>query len=152
MICEPTDYIFPMQADIYYPIVDQGAYGNVKKNWILDRTVACNFNVVGAAGQEEVKPNVNITQENILLGRTKSDIRISHLETQNSITNIVISNIRDKHSNVIYKETAGIRAGRPTIYEIASQEPIVGPFGNVEYYKVVIRRSENQAVDLWEFH
>ena len=148
MICEEPDFIFPMQADIYYPIVDQGAYGNVKKNWIFDRTVACNFNVVGAAGAEEIKPNVNITQENILLGRVKNDIRLSHLETQNSVPHIIVSNIRDKHSNVIYKETAGIRAGKPTIYEIASQEPIVGAFGDVEYYKVVIRRSENQAVDL----
>lgn len=149
MICEPTDYIFPMLADVYYPIVEQGAYGNVKKTWILDRSIACSFNVVGSAGAEEIKPNVNITQENVLLGRAKNDIRISDRETQNSVTNVIISNIRDKHSNVIYKETAGVRAGRPTIYEIASQEPIVGPFGNIEYYKLVIRRSENQAVDLW---
>jgi hypothetical protein len=27
--------------------------------------------------------------------------------------------------------------------------PVVGPFGTVEYYKVLVRRSENQAVDLW---
>jgi hypothetical protein len=148
MICEPTDYIFPMLADVYYPIVEQGAYGNVKKNWVLDRSIACNFNVVGTAGKEEIKPNVNITQDNVLLGRVKNDIRISHLDTENSITNVVISNIRDKHSNPIYKETSGARAGKSTIYEIASQEPIVGPFGNIEYYKIVIRRSENQAVDL----
>ena len=148
MICEPTDYIFPMLADVFYPIVEQGAYGNVKKDWILDRSVACSFSIVGAAGAEEVKPNINITQEKNLLGRVKNDIRISHLDTQNSITNIVISNIRDKHSNIIYKETSGVRAGKSTVYEIASQEPIVGPFGGIEYYKLVIRRSENQAVDL----
>lgn len=148
MICEPTDYIFPMLADVYYPIVEQGAYGNVKKNWILDRSIACNFSVVGRAGAEEIKPNVNITQENALLGRARNDIRISDRETQNSVTNVIITNIRDKHSNLIYKETSGVRAGKPTIYEIAAQEPIVGPFGNVEYYKLVIRRSENQAVDV----
>jgi hypothetical protein len=27
--------------------------------------------------------------------------------------------------------------------------PMVGPFGKVEYYKVILRRSENQATDLW---
>lgn len=148
MICETTDYIFPMLADIYYPTVEQGAYGNVKKNWMIDRTIACAFSVVGLAGKEEIKPNVNITQENILVGRTKNDLRISEREKANAITNIVISNIRDKHSNIVYKETSGPRAGKPTIYEIASQEPIVGPFGSVEYYKLVIRRSENQSVDL----
>lgn len=150
MICEQTDYMFPMQADVYYPLVEQGAYGNVKKNWVLDRTIACSFTVVGSAGKEEVQPNVNITQESLLVGRSKNDIRVSERDIDNSITNIVLSNIRDKHSNIIYKETAGIRAGRPTIYEIASQEPIVGPFGNIEYYKLVIRRSENQAADIWE--
>ena len=150
MICETTDYIFPMLADVYYPTVEQGAYGNVKKNWMIDRTIACAFFIVGLAGKEEIKPNVNIIQENLLVGRTKKDLRISEREKQNWLTNIVLSNIRDKHSNVIYKETSGIRSGKPTIYEIASQEPIVGAFGNVEYYKLVIRRSENQAVDLWE--
>jgi hypothetical protein len=45
-------------------------------------------------------------------------------------------------------ETSGPRDGKSTIYEIASSEAIVGPFGNVEYYKVVLRRSENQASDL----
>lgn len=148
MICEEPDFIFPMQADIYYPIVEQGTYGNVKKTWILDKTIACNFNIVGLAGREEVKPNVNITQENILLGRTKNDIRISDLDVSNAITNVIISNIRDKNERHIYVETSGARAGKSTIYEIASQDPIVGPFGDVEYFKLVIRRSENQAVDL----
>jgi len=148
MICEPTDYIYPLLADVYYPIVEQGAYGNVKKTWILDKTIACNFNIVGLAGREEVKPNVNITQENILLGRTKNDIRISDLDVPNAITNVIISNIRDKNERHIYMETAGARAGKSTIYEIASQDPIVGAFGDVEYYKLVIKRSENQAVDV----
>ena len=119
MQCEPTDFMYPMLADIYYPIVDQGAYGNVKKQWILDRSIACNFAPTGQAASEEVKPNVNITKENILLGRTKTDIRVSGANNRNSITNVVITN-----------------------------EAIVGPFGNIEYYKVVLRRSENQASDL----
>jgi hypothetical protein len=54
MICESTDFIFPMQADIFYPIVEQGAYGNVKKQWIQDRTIACNFNAAGSATKEDV--------------------------------------------------------------------------------------------------
>ena len=86
MQCEATDFTFPMLADIYYPIVDQGAYGNVKKQWILDRTIACNFAPTGQSASEDVKPNVNITKENILLGRTKTDIRVSESKNNNSIT------------------------------------------------------------------
>lgn len=143
-----TDFIFPLEADIFHPIVDQGAYGNVKKTWVLDRSVACNVSAAGTAGKEEVKPNVAITKDVMLVGRIKADVRISSRGEQNSITNVVISNIRDKNCNPIYIETSGIRAGKSTIFEIASQEPYVGPFGNVEYYNVVLRRSENQAVDL----
>jgi hypothetical protein len=148
MICEATDFMFPMQADIFYPIVEQGAYGNVKKTWIADRTVACNFSHAGSATKEEVTPNVNITQESLLIGRTKTDLRISSLDAQNSVTNVVISNIKDRNCNPVYVETSGPRVGKGTIFEIASIQPFLGPFGNVEYYNVVIRRSENQAVDL----
>jgi hypothetical protein len=148
MICEEPDFIFPLQADVFYPTVEQGAYGNVKKQWMHDKTIVCSFASPGGAAQEDIKPNVNITQTLILSGRVKSDLRISTRDAKTSLTNIVISNIRDRNCENIYLETAGIRAGKSTIFEIASQEPIVGPFGGVEYYKVVLRRSENQGVDL----
>jgi hypothetical protein len=146
--CEDTSIIFPMLADIYYPIVDQGAYGNVKKNWIHDRTIACNFNSAGTAWKEDIKPNANITQDSVMLGRVRTDIRFSNEDTQNSITNIIVTNIKDKNLNEIYVETSGPRAGKSTLFEVATVEPFLGPFGSVEYYKVIVRRSENQAVDL----
>lgn len=148
MICEGTDFIFPMQADIYYPIVEQGTYGNVKKNWVIDRTIACYLAPSGSAMKEEVVPNVNITQDKVLLGRSKTDLRISSLDSSNAITNVIITNIKDSACNEIYIETSGPRSGKSTIFEIASQDPITGPFGSVEYYKLVLRRSENQAVDV----
>lgn len=148
MQCEITDFMYPMLADIYYPIVDQGAYGNLKKQWVLDRSIACNISSTGQSASEEVKPNVNISKENILLGRTKTDLRISSNNSRSSITNIILTNIRTKLQDNIYMETSGSRDGMSTLYEVASSEPIVGPFGNVDYYKVVLRRSENQASDL----
>jgi hypothetical protein len=148
MICEEPDFIFPLLADVYYPITEQGTYGNIKKTWILDKTIAANFNYPGSAGKEEVVPNVNITQKSLLIGRVKTDIRLSSLDSPHSITNIILTNIRDKNCNEIYKETAGPRAGKSTIFEVATQDPFVGPFGNLEYYNLVIRRSENQAVDV----
>lgn len=146
--CESTSVVFPMLADIFYPIVDQGAYGNVKKTWVHDKTIACNFNSAGTAWKEDVKPNVNITQDSVMLGRVKTDLRISSNDAQNSITNIIVTNIKDKNLNEIYIETAGPRAGKSTLFEVATVEPFMGPFGSVEYYKVIIRRSENQAADL----
>jgi hypothetical protein len=146
--CENPSIIFPMLADIYYPIVDQGAYGNVKKNWIHDRTIACNFNSAGTAWKEDIKPNANITQDSVMLGRVKTDIRFSSADVQNSITNIIVTNIKDRNLNEVFVETSGPRAGKSTLFEVATVEPFMGPFGSVEYYKVIVRRSENQAADL----
>lgn len=148
MQCEGKDFMFPMQVDVFYPIVEQGAYGNVKKQWMLNKTIACHFTTAGLKAKEEIIPNVNITQDTMLIGRVKSDIRVSNLDSGTSLTNVVLTNIQDRNCNSIYMETSGVRAGKPTIFEVASQEPFVGPFGSVEYYKLVLRRSENQAVDI----
>lgn len=140
--------MYPMSADIYYPTIQQGGYGNISKTWILDKTIVGSFTPAGSAIKEEVIPNVNVTQDKILLGRVKSDLRISDIEEANAITNIVVSNIRDRSSNEIYIETSGPRAGKSTIFEVASQEPHIGPYGSIDFYSVILRRSENQGVDV----
>lgn len=144
-----TDFIFPIEADIFYPIVEQAdGYGQVKKQWILDKTAGFSLSSGGSAMKEDITPNVNITQQQILIGRVREDLRVSSRDAKTSVTNIVIANIRDKNCNIIYSETAGPRAGKSTIFEVASIEPFVGPFGSVEYFSITLRRSENQAVDL----
>jgi len=148
VICETQDFMYPMLADVYYPIVEQGAYGNVTKNWVLDKTIACQFSTAGTANKEDLRPEAKLLLDNTLIGRAKSDIRFSTEEQRNSITNILITNIKDRNGNVVYLETSGIRAGQPTVFEIATFDPIVGPFGSVEYYRLVIKRSENQGSDL----
>jgi len=146
--CNSTDFIFPLCAEVFYPLVEQGAYGDVQKTWIFDKSVSCNLSDGSSAMKEEVKPNVAITQEKILIGRVKQDIRISERFSRNAITNVLITNIKDQSGNQVYLETSGPRDGKATLFEVASQEPFVGPFGAVEYYKIVLRRSENQAGDL----
>jgi hypothetical protein len=136
-----------MKADVYYPIVEQGAYGNVQKTWVFNRTIICNFSKDGTV-DEEVKPNVNITLKKVLMGRTKRDIRFSQENNADAITNVVITNIRTRTDVPLYIETSGIRAGKSTIYEIESQSPIIGPFGDPDYYALAIRRSENQSSDI----
>ena len=145
--CEDTDFMYPMKADVYYPIVEQGAYGNVQKTWVFNRTIICNFSKDGTV-DEEVKPNVNITLKKVLMGRTKKDIRFSQENNADAITNVVITNIRTRTDVPLYRETSGVRAGKSTIYEIESQSTIIGPFGDPDYYALAIRRSENQASDI----
>lgn len=146
--CEKTDFAYPLLADIYYPIITTGPYGNMQKQWVLDRTVACFFNPAGRKFKEDVIINPNITIDNSLVGRVRKDITESNGNQMYSMTNIIITNIRDNAGNYIYNESAGPRKGQSTIFEISTSNPIVGPFGKIEYYKLVITRSDNQAVDL----
>jgi hypothetical protein len=144
--CDDTTFMFPMKADIYFPIITQGEYGQPKKDWVFDRTIACNATSVGGVGSEDIKPEAFLQYENKLIARTKNDPRFTSNNSSNAITNILITNIRDSSNNTIYIETAGPRSGKGTIYEIATVEPFTGPFGSTEYYKMLWRRTENQTV------
>lgn len=144
--CESTDFLYPMKADIYYSIISQNSYGQPKKEWIFDRTIVCNATPLGGAGKEDIKPEVFLQNDGKLLSRVKSDPRISSTQSNYAITNILATNIRNAQDSVIYKETSGPRSGRATIFEFGTVEPFTGPFGNVEYYKLLWRRTENQSV------
>jgi hypothetical protein len=144
--CETTDFIYPMKVDIYYPIITQNQYGQPNKEWVFDRTVVCNATTVGGAGTDELKPEVFLQYDGKLVARSKSDIRISGDGTNNAVSNILVTNIRNASDTLIYKETAGPRIGRGTIYEVGTIEPFINPFGNIEYYRMLWRRTENQAV------
>jgi hypothetical protein len=144
--CESTDFLYPMKADIYYSIISQNSYGQPKKEWIFDRTIVCNATPLGGAGKEDIKPEVFLQNDGKLLSRVKSDPRTSSTQSNYAITNILATNIRNAQDSVIYKETSGPRSGRATIFEFGTVEPFTGPFGNVEYYKLLWRRTENQSV------
>ena len=144
--CETTDFIYPMKADVYYPIITQNSYGQPNKEWVFDRTIVCNATSVGGAGTDELKPEAFLQYDNKLVARSKTDIRISSENSNNAISNILITNIRTASDTLIYKETAGPRKGRGTINEVGTLEPFINPFGNIEYYKMLWRRTENQAV------
>lgn len=146
MLCDTTDFIYPMCADIYYPLLSQNQYGQVNKQWVFDRTVACSATPVGGAGSEEMDPKVFLQYTNKLIVRTRNDIRTSLRGDLHAVNNILITNIKDSHGNLIYKETAGARSGKGTLYEVGTVEPFTGPFGDIESYKMLWRRTENQSV------
>lgn len=144
--CPEPDFMYPMKADIYYPVITQTEYGQATKRWVLDRIIILNATPVGGAGQEDIKPETFLQYDNKLVGRIKEDPRISMTKGSNAITNILIADIRNAQDNLIYKETAGARSGRGTIYELGTVEPMTGPFGTIDFYKMLLRRAENQTV------
>lgn len=144
--CSETDFLYPMKADIYYPIITQTQYGQPTRQWSYDRTVVINATSVGGAGTEQIKPEAFLQYENKLIARTKTDPRTSSTVNDNAISNILITNIRNNNDDLVYRETAGPRSGRGTIYEVATVEPFTGPFGSVEFFKLLLRRTENQTI------
>lgn len=146
MNCDSTDFIYPMLADIYYPISSQNSYGQVKKEWVLDRTIAVNAEPLTRKAIQDMQPAVFLQLEGKLVARTKKDPRKSSNDANNAITNILISNVRFPNGELIYKETAGPRNNKGTIYEIATIEPFVGGLQTIEYYQMLWRKAENQSV------
>lgn len=150
MIAMSKDYNYPMTADVYYSVVEQGSYGNIKKQWMLDKTINCYFANVGLKAKDEQQTsNVAIIQSTLLIGRVKEDIRISSLESGTALTNILITNIKDSEGNPVFVETSGLRAGKSTLFEIGTFTPFSGLFGKTEYYKLIVKRSDNQGTDIW---
>lgn len=144
--CPETDFFYPMKADVYYPIITQNEYGQPNKKWVMDRTFICNATTAGSSSTEEIKPEMFLQYQDKLVARSKTDIRISSNSENNAMTNILIANIRNSSDEIIYKETSGPRSGRGTIFEIAGLQPFINPFGDIEYYRMVWRRTENQSV------
>jgi hypothetical protein len=143
-----TDIVYPLLMDVYYPIVEQGAYGDIKKTWVFDKSYPCFFNPAGRKFKQDLQTDTNVTLDNSLVGRSKNDILTSVKDAQVAMTNVLITNIRGVDGIPIYTESSGIRVGKSTLFEIATYNPIVGPFANTEYYKIVISRSDNQGVEI----
>jgi hypothetical protein len=87
-------------------------------------------------------------KDQLLVGRFKEDIRTSSLEEHFETTNVLVTNIVDKNCELVYKETGGVRSDKGTLYEIATIQPFLNPFGRIEYYKVILKRSENQGMNV----
>ena len=146
MDCESPDFIYPMKADIYYAKISQNSYGQPQKQWIFDRTVICNASTVETAKFEQALPGALIEYEVKLASRTKSDIRVSSIKENYSLTNVLITNVRDAFDTLVYKETAGPRNNKGTMFVVTTFDPIMGPFKSVESYKMVWSRTESQAI------
>jgi hypothetical protein len=148
MDCDTKNIHYPMQADIFYSLNEQSAYGNVMQSWYYDRTVMCDFVYAGSKFREELIPNILISQDSLLIGRTKEDVRINSAGEPMDTTNIFITNIRDRDCEELYIETGGNRSGKSTLFEIATIKPFVNPFGKKEHFSIILKRSENQGSDI----
>ena len=144
--CETPDLYFPMLADLYFPVITQGTYGEVQKNWVFDRTIAMNAMPYSRKGMGEITPQAFLQLKDTLIARTRRDLRVTSREKNQAVTNILITNIRNAGDTIIYQETSGPRNGLGTVFEVASYDPHFAPYGDIDYYQMTIRRAENQVI------
>ena len=143
---------FQMDCDIYYANEAQDSYGKVVKSWEFDMIEPCSFYTLG-----DQSNNNNFTFEDkkfykletMLYGRFQTDPRQGSDGLYHPISHILVSNIRGATCNTetFFIETNGEYVGQPTIYEIKTCQPFIGPFNSVEYYKIQLERSDIQELN-----
>ncbi len=137
---------YPLKADIYFATETQNDFGEMDRQWDFDQTVGVDFNMSTNYKDQQVQPDQFFWIQDMLNGKCAVDVRVDTNGGLHSLTNILITNIRNGSDGVIYYETAGPRAGLPTVYEVAGLLPHNDPWGNNDYFKLVIRRSEMQEL------
>lgn len=147
-----SSLFFQMNCDIYYATESQDQYGGIDKKWQYDESKPCSFYTLSDKSNEN-----NFTfddsrfykLETMLYGRLKTDPRKSSSGLYYPLSQILISNIRSSgcSDETFFIETDGDYVGEPTIFEIKSCQPFVGPFNNIEYYKIQLERSDIQELN-----
>ena len=134
------DIYFPMTADLYYGSETQNDFGQIDLDWIKNREVRCSSisSMTGRTMGPELRPDQFIDYSNLLYFRTNEDIRVD-LQDQND-------NNPEIHDSgvVVYRDY-----NKPTIYEVATVVPSFSEFQRINYFRVFLRRSQDQGVDLW---
>lgn len=144
-----NNMLFPMVCDIYYATETQDKYGQIVKDWTIDSSLACSFYTLNDMSNND---NFDFDDkkfyrlETMLIGRTVSDIRKNSDGAYYPVSHILITNIRAACCNdeLFFYETNGGYDPIPTVYEIKSIQPYIGPFNKIEYYKIQLERSDRQ--------
>lgn len=137
--------LYNTSANVYYSVQDQNAFGAVDREWIFDKQIMCS--VVSASSLRNSKaltPDVFMKYEDLLIFRTPVDITVRSNDVPYPITEILVSNIRNKAGQVLFTEHVLEGKSVGTVYEIASISPVFDAFDAIDHYKLILARSDNQ--------
>jgi hypothetical protein len=136
----------PLKLDLYYATTSQNDFGSVEKVWAFSQTIRANLSMSTNYKDQQIQPDQVFWVQDILSGRTLVDPRITALGALHSMTNVLITNIRNDKDIPMFVETVGELDGTSTVFELGGVLPHMGPFGDVDYYKIVIKRSDMQEL------
>lgn len=137
------DSVLSMQLDVYrqFEIQDPDT-GAIKREWNFHRTVDCH-----AKGVISNSATTRSSDKQVFSNKYTND-QIIQIRTAEKLTmREKVTNIRDKHGNVIWAEI-NYPTETPTVFEVIGSTPVTDGFGTVIAYNSVIKRSENQNIGL----
>ncbi len=147
-----SSLFFQMQCDIYYATETQDNYGKIDKKWAFDMVEPCSFYTLGDQSNNNnfsFEDEKFYKLETMLYGRFSTDPRQDSMGMYHPLSHILVSNIRGTGCNeeTFFIESNGDYSGKPTIFEIKTCQPFIGPFNTVEYYKIQLERSDTQELN-----
>ena len=137
---------YPLQMDVYYSTTIQNQLGEIEHVWTYDRSVPCRVASNTNYKDQNVFPEQRMRILDQINAQITEDIRIDSLGGMHALTGILVTNIVAGCGGVVYKETAGERAGDTTVYELIGYMPHVDLFNNIDYVKIVLNRTDEQAI------
>lgn len=147
---------FQMECDLYYATESQDKYGKIEKRWEFDMIEKCSFYTLGDKSNDD-----NFTfddgrffkLETMLYGRFATDPRQDSSGLYHPLSHILVHNIRGGTCSTesFWVETNGDYVGKPTVFEIKTCQPFVGPFNNIEYWKIQLERSDRQELNASDY-
>jgi len=132
-------------ANVYYSVQDQNAFGSIDREWIFDKEIMCSvISANSLSNSKALTPDVFMKYEDILLFRTPVDITRRSNDLPYTITEILITNIRNKSGDVLFSENLQDGKCVGTVYEVTSIAPVFDAFDKIDHYKIILARSDNQ--------
>ena len=142
---------FPMECDIYYASEDQDKYGKINKKWTLENTLSCALYTPNDKKADDFRfeDQKFFKLDGFVVGRTKQDPRKTDTESYYPMSHILITNIRGGgcEDQLLFYESTETYEQKPTIFELRSCQPYVGPYSTIEYFKLVLERSDTQELN-----
>ena len=146
-----TDIFFPMKCDIYYATETQDKYGKMVKNWSLGNTLDCTLYTPNEKKMDDFKFEDYrfLKLDEFVVGRIKFDPRQSDVESYYPMSHILVTNIRSNGCNdqLLFFESTETYEKKATVFELRSCRPYIGPYSTIEYFKLVLQRSDTQELN-----
>lgn len=129
--------LYTFEINVYHAVLAQDSMGRITKSWKFDRVERAFLSNVNSKHLQIGTLNELFAD---LRGNTETDVRIDKYGNLYPLTEVLIT----VKSPSIYKEHAGVRKNRNTLYELRTSDPVLGPFQEVLHFNIHLVRSADQ--------